>query len=554
MAYGRLDVFWPDGKIENFPLAEDNVSVGRSTGNTIVLDTETISRYHFAFTRESEKVYLTDLESINGTFVDGVRLTPNEPVEMDGGEEIQIGYMRMLYFALDDEPTMQMTSVMEDTQRVETESSLFGLELQPPPISIAPGSYTSAELIIFNNSKTVQTYVVQVSGFPEGWARVNRPLVEIDPGDNTTVLLNIKPLRRSDSPPGIYNAKMNVRLQDKPDNQLEVTFKVTILPFGGFGMALASKRFGTGDLFQLHIHNQGSAPLPLQLTGRDPSQHMQFMIRPAQLTLAPGQRTQITCQVKPSQRRLFGATQEYPFDLVAQSLDAARFTAAVRGYVVDKPPLPFWASFVMGGMLLVAVALVVLGGLALRNRTPDPVIERFTIDNGSSQITQGDPLRLSWDVRNASFVTIRLNDQDALVNQLSALINNTTLDTSEISGDLKVTLIAYNQNDNRSAMASQQITVYLPVTIAEFTALPQPLVRHVVQNLTLTYNVPGAVNINFIGLEQLTQSPLPLPIPSGDHGSFSLAILPETDFAVTLIATDSNGTEARQTLNIALID
>ncbi|MBC8170992.1 MAG: FHA domain-containing protein [Anaerolineae bacterium] len=552
MAYGRLDVFWPDGKIENFPLAEDKVSIGRSSGNMIVLDTDTISRYHFAFTVEDDQVYMTDLESVNGTYVDGVRLNPGEPVQMNGGEEIQIGYMRMLYFALDDDPTMQMSSVLEDTQRAESETSLFRLELQPPPISIAPGSYTSAEVTIFNTGKTTQMYAAQVAGFPDGWARVNRPLVELDPGDSTTIVVNIKPSRRSDSAPGIYNARMMVRLQDRPDSQLEIPFKVTILPFGGFGMALASKRFGSGDLFQLHVHNQGSAPLPLQITGRDPAQQMHFVIRPSQLTLSPGQRMQIGCQVKPAQRRLFGMTQEYPFDLVVQSLDTAHFTAAVRGQVVDKPPLPFWASFLMIGGLLLAVVLVVFGIGSLLGRTPDPVIDRFTVDNGTTQIAQGDKLRLSWDVRNATFITIRLNDQAVLTSQLAALLTSTELDTSEISGDVLVTLIASNQNDSRIASFSQTVTVYVPPVITEFAITPQPVIRHVVQNLTITYDVPGAVNINFTGLEQLAQSPL--IVPPGDSGSLALTILPEVDFAVTLNATTESGIPAQQTLNIALID
>ena len=47
MPYGRLDVFWPEGIIRSFPLSEDNVSVGRSSGNTITLENNTISRYHF---------------------------------------------------------------------------------------------------------------------------------------------------------------------------------------------------------------------------------------------------------------------------------------------------------------------------------------------------------------------------------------------------------------------------------------------------------------------------------------------------------------------------
>src|SRR5262245_10661467 len=73
--YGRLYVFWPDGMLKTYPLSEPNVSVGRSSGNTIMLDTGTISRYHFTITNQDGQVILTDLDSVNGTYVDGVKLT-----------------------------------------------------------------------------------------------------------------------------------------------------------------------------------------------------------------------------------------------------------------------------------------------------------------------------------------------------------------------------------------------------------------------------------------------------------------------------------------------
>ena len=77
MAYGRLDVFWPDGQFKTFQLVENTISVGRSTGNSIALETTTISRYHFSLTHDGQTTYITDMDSANGSFVDGVRLPAN---------------------------------------------------------------------------------------------------------------------------------------------------------------------------------------------------------------------------------------------------------------------------------------------------------------------------------------------------------------------------------------------------------------------------------------------------------------------------------------------
>jgi hypothetical protein len=552
MAYGRLDVFWPDGRIETYPLNEDIVSIGRSTGNTIVLDTDTISRYHVNIGREGKQIFIRDLESVNGTFVDGVKLEKDENHPLRGGEEIQIGYLRIAYYGMDETPTMQMSAALEDTQKVEREAQEFRLELQPPPIAIAPGSYTSAELVIYNTSDVARTYLVQVVGLPDGWARINRPMVEILPGENATVLVNIKPFRRSDSAPGVYNAQMTVRLQDKTDKQLEVPFKVTILPYSGFGMALAARRIGSRDPFFLHIHNQGSAPLPIQIRGRDDTQQLDFIINPSQITLAPGQRMQIIGEIRPSQRRFFGGAKEYPFDLVVQSLDNARFTMAVRGYMLHRPSLPFWGTYVLGGIVVLALALVVFGLLTLNRNTPDPIIERFSVDNPTTQIVQGDPLLVSWQVRDADVISLHLNDQAEIENESADGNSSAEVSTAGLTGDVTLRLTASNRDGDRTTSATQRVTVLPPLDIVTFAVEPSSVMRNVIQTLTITYDVPGAVNISISGLQGIAQSPI--RIPGGSSGKITVPILPSEDFSVQINASGGFGESAQQTLNIELED
>jgi len=47
------------------------VTIGREEGNSIQLNDERISRYHLKFQEDSEKIVVTDLESTNGTKVNG---------------------------------------------------------------------------------------------------------------------------------------------------------------------------------------------------------------------------------------------------------------------------------------------------------------------------------------------------------------------------------------------------------------------------------------------------------------------------------------------------
>ena len=125
MAYGRLDVFWPEGQFMTFPLVENSISVGRSTGNTVALDTNTISRYHFSLTHDGQKTFITDMDSANGTFVDGERIAANTPRELDGGDEIQIGQLRIIYHQLDEMATQPVKAVEDTTQRIEVAALTF---------------------------------------------------------------------------------------------------------------------------------------------------------------------------------------------------------------------------------------------------------------------------------------------------------------------------------------------------------------------------------------------------------------------------------------------
>ncbi|MDL1902083.1 FHA domain-containing protein [Anaerolineae bacterium CFX9] len=201
MAFGRLDVFFPDGMYETFLLTEPNTSIGRSPGNTIALDTETISRYHLTITQTDGKVFLTDLDSQNGTFVDGTRLRQDEPFLLRGGEEINIGELILIFHDPDANPTRPILIPEEVTQHVGAVSADFSVDLEAPEIAISPGAYAPAKVTITNTSEKAERFIVRVSGVPAEWVRIDRPSLEVGAGKSASIAISFKPLRRSDSVP-----------------------------------------------------------------------------------------------------------------------------------------------------------------------------------------------------------------------------------------------------------------------------------------------------------------------------------------------------------------
>ena len=62
-----------------------------------VLQDNSISRIHARFDMQGEKVLLTDMNSTNGTYKNGLRMQPQETVEIEPGDEVRFGSLNYCY-------------------------------------------------------------------------------------------------------------------------------------------------------------------------------------------------------------------------------------------------------------------------------------------------------------------------------------------------------------------------------------------------------------------------------------------------------------------------
>ena len=79
-----------------FLLDTEVVSAGRHPDSEIFLDDVTVSRRHAEFRRGPEGWSVADVGSLNGTYVNRDRI---DEVVLQGGDEVQIGKYRLVYFA-----------------------------------------------------------------------------------------------------------------------------------------------------------------------------------------------------------------------------------------------------------------------------------------------------------------------------------------------------------------------------------------------------------------------------------------------------------------------
>jgi pSer/pThr/pTyr-binding forkhead associated (FHA) protein len=78
-----------------FLLDTDTVTAGRHPDSEIFLDDVTVSRRHAEFRRTADGFSVSDVGSLNGTYVNRDRI---DEVALSGGDEVQIGKYRLVYF------------------------------------------------------------------------------------------------------------------------------------------------------------------------------------------------------------------------------------------------------------------------------------------------------------------------------------------------------------------------------------------------------------------------------------------------------------------------
>jgi pSer/pThr/pTyr-binding forkhead associated (FHA) protein len=77
-----------------FPLRSESTTIGRASDNDIVLQDSTVSGHHVRIEKHQQNVVITDLNSSNGTFVEGEQVQQSQ---LTGGEVILIGNTQLRF-------------------------------------------------------------------------------------------------------------------------------------------------------------------------------------------------------------------------------------------------------------------------------------------------------------------------------------------------------------------------------------------------------------------------------------------------------------------------
>lgn len=82
-------------KIKEVYSLEEDVTIGRSKKNTIMIKDPYISKNHLSIVKDEGNYYLEDLSSANGTFINGDRIM--DVVMLKNGDTIRLGQVEFIF-------------------------------------------------------------------------------------------------------------------------------------------------------------------------------------------------------------------------------------------------------------------------------------------------------------------------------------------------------------------------------------------------------------------------------------------------------------------------
>lgn len=71
------------------------ISIGRSQDNDVVIDSKLASRYHAVIQKIKDDYFLKDLESTNGTLLNGMQIPKDKYVKLGHSDTITIGKTKL---------------------------------------------------------------------------------------------------------------------------------------------------------------------------------------------------------------------------------------------------------------------------------------------------------------------------------------------------------------------------------------------------------------------------------------------------------------------------
>jgi DNA-binding response OmpR family regulator len=178
------------------PLQNINTVIGRAVENDIVITSKRVSREHTQIRRDGWRVFVEDMGSTNGTYLNNERIS--EPMQLQDGDQIQVG--DVLFTFNDPDVTHQDTPL----PKLEVDIAAGVVRLDRQLVALAPKEFSLLIYLYEQRGKVCSKDEIGVAVWPEyqdevydyqveNLVRRLRSKLELDAG-NPQLLLTVRGL------------------------------------------------------------------------------------------------------------------------------------------------------------------------------------------------------------------------------------------------------------------------------------------------------------------------------------------------------------------------
>lgn len=114
-------------KGKTFHIGQRTVTMGRKPSNFIQLDDTNVSRVQCQLRATDAGLDLIDIESSNGTFINGQKVEPNKPRSLRQGDRLKLGDTELIYHKMADFTTNHgLIEVKQRGEQFESQTGMLG--------------------------------------------------------------------------------------------------------------------------------------------------------------------------------------------------------------------------------------------------------------------------------------------------------------------------------------------------------------------------------------------------------------------------------------------
>ena len=355
---------------QDFPMDSPVVTIGRATGNDIVLDDYAVSRFHIRVERRAEKWIVVDLNSTNGALVGRERLTADAPLEWEVGSPMLVGPYQMRWVRHFDgvEEAPDRTLVLHaPTEAPDVEVATRFREtvevgIQADRRSVQSGDQIRIEMTMLNLGMHADDFRIDVQGIPAAWVQLPVRRVRLEPTEIQRTTFAIIVPDSSLAVRGGYEYKVVLQSLSDKETLGSDTGQFTIEEQHDFALNVRQIEKGFGAVCDVQIDNRGNSADFYNVSAISADPAVKFNARQWQIALTPATSDNLRILIQPEDRPLLGRTVESPFHITVASNSGLE--QSYHGAVSIQPRIT-WRMFAIVCVLMVLLTAAVLVGMTV---------------------------------------------------------------------------------------------------------------------------------------------------------------------------------------------